>query len=102
MKRTALPLPKIRIHAYLRRADTQGFFTVRLISYFHNTSFCVSPGVKILPERTQKGKKPETLWSADTLRATSRHLDADIVNHRLQHWQQRMEEAFHLLSGPGA
>jgi len=96
-----LPLPKIRVSAYLRRPDTAGFFSVRLIAHFHNTSFTVSPGVKILPERTEKNRKPERLWDPATLRVSARHPDADLVNERLSYWQQRMHEAFRQLSGEG-
>jgi len=85
MNRTGTLLDKIRTHAYLRRPNAAGTYAVRLIAYFHNTSFSVSPGVRILPERQQHGRKPERLFAPDTLRVIKVHPNADVVNQRLEY-----------------
>ena len=85
MNRAQIPSNKIWIHAYLRRPDAEGYYAVRLVAHFHNTSFSVSPGVRILPECTEKGCKLEKLFDADTLRVTAAHPEAKVINQRLEH-----------------
>ncbi|GAA3940228.1 hypothetical protein GCM10022406_25330 [Hymenobacter algoricola] len=93
---------KFTLHVYLRRPDKAGTYATRMVAYFHGTDFSVSPGVRILPGREERGRKPEKLWDPDTMRVTAAHPDADVVNERLAHWEGRLRDAFRKLSGPGA
>ncbi|MCC3156410.1 hypothetical protein LJ737_04130 [Hymenobacter sp. 15J16-1T3B] len=100
MTRTRTPIDKIKIHVYLRRPDARGYKEARIIAYFHNTDFCVSPGVRILPEQVDKKGRPEQLYDPGTQRVTSNHPNATRINSALQLWFDRIEAAFRKLSGP--
>jgi integrase len=105
MPRTRSPLAKIRIHVYLRRPDKEGFYTTRMVAYFHNTSFSVFPGVKVLPQQATRTGRMEELWNAGAGRVSGKHPSVDgrsatELNGTLQHWQEKIEAAFWKLAGP--
>lgn len=108
MPRPRTPLAKIHVHVYLRRPDADGFYATRMVAHFHNTRLHVATGVRVKPEGqvgTEKKPKTEKWWDADTGRLTPKHPDvngrsAAQLNGTLQHWQQRIEEAFWKLAGP--
>ena len=106
--RPRTPLGKIRVHVYLRRPDAAGFYTTRMVAYFHNTDISVSPGVRVKPVGevgSGKKAKQEKWWDPDTGRLTPKHPEvggrsASDLNGTLQHWQERIEAAFWKLAGP--
>ncbi|HEX8658252.1 MAG TPA: tyrosine-type recombinase/integrase [Hymenobacter sp.] len=108
MPRPRVALGKIRVHVYLRRPDAHGFYATRMVAFFHNNEFSVSPGVRVKPignVGTEAKPKQEKWWDPDTGRLTNRHppvggRSATQLNATLQHWQDRIEQAFWKLAGP--